>query len=135
MNKQIAGVAKGALAGVFVLELSGCGAVEPAPRLPASAFVNNQPVIGPGAGQGVDQPGALVYDAEHRPAPKSAPNEEHISDTVRQAVRAPGDEGLGDSAGSDFPPPTSFVPTTQSVAGGTTTGQYQVVGAVIAVVN
>ena len=134
MNKKAAAWLSLALSGLPVM--SGCGVVQQTSALPADSFVANQPVIGSSAGQGTDHSGPLVYDERKRPTVEATEGT-RISPTVAAAIKGPPDLAVGAANGSDFPPPRN--PTTAPAPAqgrtGLTSGQYQTVGAVVAVVN
>lgn len=127
----------------LAIAVCGCDMISPAPYLPADAFVSNKPVVGPGVGQGVTTPGALVYDQQRKPpAPNDTP-QPSISPTVRDVVR-PTDSNPGVISAPATQEATTLpatqeaatqpVATTQG-APGETTGRFQWVGGVVAVVN
>src|SRR6185437_14931684 len=80
MNMRLFAVGARVLVAAGLAALCGCEMVQPSPRLPADAFVQNQPAVGPSVGQGVDHSGPLIYDAQHRP-PVKAPVGDGISET------------------------------------------------------
>ncbi|HWE02009.1 MAG TPA: peptidylprolyl isomerase [Tepidisphaeraceae bacterium] len=135
MKKPIAGIAGAILVGAAAAGLSGCGVVQPAPMLPADAFVANRSTAGPGAGEPIDHSGPLVYDAQHRPVKPELSDQIHISKTVREEVRAPATQVAtppGAAASEDVGPSVTPV---KPAAPGDSTGQWQWVGSVLAVVN
>ncbi len=137
MNLTAAGLAGMILAASYV---GGCSGIQPTPTLPADAFVTNRQVIGPGSGQPVDHSGPLVYDAQHRPRVGESSGVEHISETVRESVKSPTDQA-GSGNESDFPPPapnpvpSTPLPPVVTHPSGVTSGQWQSIGTVLAVVN
>lgn len=143
MNKRILGVAGAVLAGAMAVGVVGCGIGQPPPRLPADAFVNNHPMIGPEAGQGVDHSGPLVYGPVRRPATPAAgaSDDGHISDTVREVVKPPGADVAvvpGDAtrpAGQPSTEPTVMRPDHGNPPLGVPVGQFQWVGCVVARVD
>ena len=143
MKMRVVGKLGAMLAVAAAAGLSGCNVTQPAPVLSADAFVQNPPLVGPGSGEPIDRPGPLVYDAEHRAPKPPAEAETHISKTVKESVRSPEVDAFAESR-SDFPPPAPYTPSatalaqTQPAGGikpGATTGQYQSLGTVLAVVN
>ncbi|HWE97633.1 MAG TPA: peptidyl-prolyl cis-trans isomerase [Tepidisphaeraceae bacterium] len=132
MSKRVVGVANVTLAAAAMAAVGGCG-LQPAPILSPDAFVLNRPVVGEGVGQPIDRPGALIYDAEHRPGHVAAGGEQ-VSKTVHDSVQSPAVETARAENGSDFPAPDPFGPETQP-ADVNAPGQFQWVGSVLAVVN
>ncbi|HZL35075.1 MAG TPA: peptidylprolyl isomerase [Tepidisphaeraceae bacterium] len=127
MSNRAGGAAGAVLAGLI---LGGCG-VRPTPMLPASAFVQKRPAVGPGSNEPIDEPGTLVYEGRRLPKPLAADGE-HISPTVREVVQPPDVEAMRSTNGSDFPPPAPyFFPATRPLAAGTS----QTIGGVLVVVN
>ena len=133
MNKRIVGAAGTVLAAAI---LAGCDARDSRRRLCRRmrlSPITRRLVLK--AGEGIDHPGPVVYDAQHRPAQKVAESD-HISTGVRDSVK-PLSEVAMDQARTDFPPPGSAAvppPSTQQ-AKGITTGQFMWIGSVVEVVN
>ena len=132
--------ARRALAGMLLAALVsalGCGA-EPTPVLPPEAFVQRRPGIGPGSNEAVDRAGPLTFDAQHAPTHQAGSGAQ-LSPRVEEAVQPL------DVASATQPSPASAPaeqtattpPSTEpsTVSAGKTTGQYQIVGSVLADVN
>ena len=135
MKNPIAGVAGAILASAVAAGLGGCGVIQPAPMLPADAFVASRSTLAPSSGGPVDHSGPLIYDAQHRPVKAEGPDRLSISKTVREGVRAPATQvATPEVANSPAESGPSVVPG-KPAAPGDTTGQWQWVGSVLAVVN
>lgn len=139
MKRRSAGIVGSLTVGIFGAGLAGCGAVETAPALPSDAFVANPPVVGPDSGEPLDRPGQVAYDGAHRPAPPPAADAPHVSRSVRESVRWPEETALASTNPSVIPPPDTSAPgpatAPANAAPGASTGAWQWVGTVLAVVN
>jgi parvulin-like peptidyl-prolyl isomerase len=135
MKIPIAGIAGAILASAVAAGLGGCGVIQPVPTLPADAFVANRSALAPSSGDPVDHPGPLIYDAQHRPVKAETPDQVSISKTVREGVRAPATQATTSEVANGSAESEPSVAPTGPAAPGDSTGQWQWVGSVLAVVN
>ncbi len=134
MKTPKAMIAGAILASAVAAALPGCGVIQQAPMLPADAFVANRSnsASRSNSGDPLDHSGPLVYDAEHRPVKAPSPEQISISRTVREEV-VPATQVATPADAASAPTEPSVLPT--KPLPGDTTGQWQWVGCVLAVVN
>lgn len=123
------------LLAVWAATAGGCVATQPAPGLPAESLFNRQANSGTNAGQAIDQPGSIV--AVEHPQHEAAGGTP-ISATVRESVNSPDVQRFDSTtapAAHDQIASLAAPATSPGSKTGVSTGQWQSIGSVLAVVN